>query len=132
MRSDDADPLCLRFGIEASEKTAISLSASSGERRVTRPKIYLVEAPQQYRADLSSMRVFGGTECTSQCVGKSNAASKTANATSVETRWQRRFLPTRCEVHSIPSPGVHLWVNPLPNPDRSGLSFVNVLSHTCA
>ena len=31
---------------------------------------------------------------------KTDAANKTANATCVETR--RRFLPTRCEVHSVP------------------------------
>jgi hypothetical protein len=35
---------------------------------------------------------------------KTDAASKMANATSVETRLpeRRQFLPTRCEVHSVP------------------------------
>jgi hypothetical protein len=41
----------------------------------------------------------GGIECTSQRVGKSDAASKTALR---HTRWQRWVLPTRCEVYSVP------------------------------
>ena len=40
---------------------------------------------------------------------KTDAASKTANATCVET--QNQFLPTRCEVQFVlpVPPGVHLW-----------------------
>jgi hypothetical protein len=73
--------------------------------------IYTLSYYMWFVSDVGTWGDTEGTECTSQRVGKNPRCQQ--NVCS-NTRWQRRLLPTRCEVHSVPPlppnpPGAHLW-----------------------
>ena len=53
---------------------------------------------------------FRGIECTLQRVGKNRRCQQNSKRDVCwDVGWQRRFLPTRCEAHSV-LPVPHLWI----------------------